>query len=277
MADGSMFPFSVREVGSIEALGHWRAALSPMTLVFLLGFILMLTAVIFMMPGGNGDEPEPEGESQDGDSPQEPSAEPPTVRHTMYPNSLGLKFPNVFMNVMFRAEGVLLWLAHRCEHRIFRGKDASLNSERYEVLNMMIRGCMNGMTAFELENLKDDLMSMADLTDDENSPRYNATQDVVQNDVNQAFQAYLVGMSFRGRIMQDREQAEAAHMSNDEAADDMEESEESSGMDEQQTRAERYSRIPLSEASDPDLWVAINYGYRRGPDGHFESESDSED
>ena len=277
MADGSMFPFSVREVGSIEALGHWRAALSPMTLVFLLGFILMLTAVIFMMPGGNGDEPEPEGESQDEDSPQEPSAEPPTVRHTMYPNSLGLKFPNVFMNVMFRAEGVLLWLAHRCEHRIFRGKDASLNSERYEVLIMMIRRCMNGMTAFELENLKDDLMSMADLTDDENSPRYNATQDVVQNDVNQAFQAYQVGMSFRGRIMQDREQAEAAHMSNDEAADDMEESEESSGMDEQQTRAERYSRIPLSEASDPDLWVAINYGYRRGPDGHFESESDSED
>ena len=77
--------------------------------------------------------------------------------------------------------------------------------------------------------------------------------------------------------MQDREQAEAARMSNDEAANDMEESEESSGMDEQQTRAERYSRIPMSEASDPGLWVAINYGYTRNADGVFESESSNDD
>ena len=80
-------------------------------------------------------------------------------------------------------------------------------------------------------HMKESLIAMTDLTDDERSPRFQFSEQQVMDDVGQAFQGYQAGMS--------------------------DESENATETEEQ--RYHRYCQSTLSEVSDPDTWMEVHH------------------
>ena len=246
LADGKMLSALVPT--TIEALSSWHGISSPMLLALVFGFLLVTIAVAFMFPAGSN-EPDPEQpeDPERGETSGEPSEEPQPSRYPMDVRSLGYKFPSVFSDVMFRCEGLLIWMCHRCEERIRRDNKPLLNTVRKDELKTMTRMCMDGKTYDQSQNLKESLLAITDLSDDETSPRFNMTEERVKTDIAQAFQAYQVGMNLFGHLLQP--QRRAGSDGNSEASE--EEIEEQ--------RHQRYLHSSMSEVSDPAEWMEIHH------------------
>ena len=138
-------------------------------------------------------------------------------------------------------------MCHRCEERIRRDNKPLLNTVRKDELKTMTRMCMDGITYDQSQNLKESLLAITDLSDDETSPRFNMTEERVKTDIAQAFQAYQVGMNLFGHLLQP--QRRAGSDGNSEASE--EEIEEQ--------RHQRYLRSSMSEVSDPAGWMEIHH------------------
>ena len=113
---------------------------------------------------------------------------------------------------MFKVEGMLVWMYHRCEGRVRRGNKRVLNGFRMETLQQMIKVCYDfaGMTASESQNTMDNVVAMTDLSDDDHSPRAHLSMDEKQVEIQQAYQAFQVGLD----LVRQMRQAEARHSEN---------------------------------------------------------------
>ena len=265
LAEGQSNSGIVNDVSSFgmdtaEALGHglW---LSPITLaLFVAMFILLGVLVVLMVPG----EGEPEPEDGERDAEREPAMEPLTSRYPMNNRSLGHVSASVFADPMFKVEGMLVWMYHRCEGRVRRGNKRVLNGFRMETLQQMIKVCYDlaGMTASESQNMMDNVVAMTDLSDDDHSPRAHLSMDEKQVEIQQAYQAFQVGLD----LVRQMRRAEARHSenadggTNNEEANNEQMDQSSSGSEGLPVRLRRYLHISLDEASDPDLWMEIHHG-----------------
>ena len=136
----------------------------------------------------------------------EPSLEPMVSRYPTTNRSLGLKFPQTLSDHMVRAEGIIVWLHHRCEKRISRGNKPTMNGLRKQTLVEMISACARGMSERKKLQMRQNLHSMHDLTDDEESPRFGMSDIEVRNECRQAVQAFdfVAWMQFAWNAMQER-------------------------------------------------------------------------
>ena len=91
---------------------------------------------MFMTPDGGEPEPEEENERQ---QEREPAAEPLTSRYPMNSRSLGHVYASVINGPMFRVEGMLVWMYHRCEAR------ARQNNNRVVPKHAGQCGCDDGL------------------------------------------------------------------------------------------------------------------------------------
>eukprot|EP00435_Cladocopium_sp_Y103_P074392 s107_g48.t1 len=153
----------------------------------------------------------------------------------------GLKFPRTFSDAMFRAEGVIVWLYDRCEKRISRGNKPMLNGFRKQTLKEMTSLCVRGMTNAEQTQMRENLHSMHDLTDDEESPRFGMSDAEVGTEVQQAVQAFDFGLDLL-RVGRD---AGTEHADENDA--EMNEQEESESGTDEQSRY-RYYMATVEEA-----------------------------
>jgi len=119
--------FRAFETTVSKALSWWHGGQSPVVLAILCGFVFTLALVAYMVPT---DETEPEPEQQSEEAGMEPSTEPQGSRYEANPRSLGLRFPGVFADATFRAEGMLVWLYFRCQARIRRENNECRKNER---------------------------------------------------------------------------------------------------------------------------------------------------
>ena len=103
--------------------------------------------------------------------------------------------PDVINGPMFRVEGMLVWMYHRCEARARRNVNRVVNGFRMDTLQQLIRACdcFEEMTESESQHMMDNVVAMTDLTDDETSPRHQMSMDERETEIFQAFQAYQVG------------------------------------------------------------------------------------
>jgi hypothetical protein len=246
MADGSMFSnFLAFEMGAFRALSWWHGIGSPIVFAVLCGFLVMLTLVAYMVPTNRSDE-EPEPEQRDEETPMEPATEPQSSRYETNPRSLGMKFPGVFADATFRAEGMLVWLYFRCQARIRRENNVLVNAERMNGLSEMIHMFMDHTTDERHNQMKESLIAMTDLTDDEGSPRFQFNEQQVMDDIGQAFQGYQFGMSMFGHLRRRPEHAAG----NDDGEEPVETEEE---------RYHRYCQSTMSEVSDPEVWMEVHH------------------
>eukprot|EP00435_Cladocopium_sp_Y103_P013694 s705_g3.t1 len=236
---------------SVKALSWWRGIQSPMMIASILGLLFTLVFVTCMIPRhAHESEPDPEQPESSGhaessahaDVTGEPSTEPPPSRYPMDDRSLGCKFPGVFTDPMFRCEGVLIWLYHRSELRIARDNKPILNTMRMNELSQMMHLCMDGVSPDDTENMKDSMLALSDLSDDETSPTHGASEDSVRTSIAQAYQAYQIGMNMFGHLRR------PAQGSDDENAESTEE------------RCNRYVQSDIYSVSDPAEWMAIHHG-----------------
>ena len=97
-------------------------------------------------------------------------------------------------------------MCHRCEARVHRGNKRVLNGFRMETLLQMIRDCYDyaGMTTSESQNMMDNVVAMTDLSEDEYSPRHGLSMDIKQNEIQQAYHAFQVGLDLM-RCMREAE------------------------------------------------------------------------
>ena len=166
MADGSYVShFLAYELECFKALSCWHRLKSQLMFAVFVGFVLTISVVAYMMRC-RGSEEEPEPEDRDTESQMEPSTEPQTSRYPSNVNSLGMKLPGIFADAAFSAEGVLIWLHHRCHARIIRDNKPPKNTERLEGLSQMIHLrilCMDNRSNEEVKvHLKESLISMND-------------------------------------------------------------------------------------------------------------------
>eukprot|EP00435_Cladocopium_sp_Y103_P017049 s2646_g4.t1 len=249
LADGTMLS-NLAQLGadSVKALSWWRGIQSPMMIASILGLLCTLVLVTYMIPC-HAHESEPDPEQPEGSEHAEsfghavvtgePSTEPQPSRYPMDERSLGCKFPAVFIDPMFRCEGVLIWLYHRSELRIARDNKPILNTMRMNELSQMMHLCMDGLSPDEAENMKDSLLALSDLSDDETSPTHGASEESVRTSFAQAYQAYQIGMNMFGHLRR------PAQGSDDENVENPEE------------RYNRYVQSDIHSVSDPAEWMAI--------------------
>ena len=233
---------------------------------------------MFMAPDGR--EPEPEG-GDEREQEREPAAEPLTSRYPMNSRSSGHVYASVINGPMFRVEGILVWMYHRCEARARRNNNRVVNGFRMETLQQMIRVCycFEGMSESESQNMLDNVVAMTDLTDDENSPRHQMAMDEKETEIFQAFQAYQVGLDLVRRIRDaENQQSENAEANGTTANAEM--NSKSSGSENLPAQLRRYLHIPLEEASDPELWMEIRHGgdenSNRSADDELSNQNESE-
>lgn len=226
------------------------------------GFLLVIAVVAHMVPSR-----EPEPEDIDEENQMEPSAEPQSSRYESNARSLGLKFPGVFADAMFRAEGMLLWLYFRCQARVQRGKDVMVNAQRMNELADLIHMFMDRPNSVQRGHMNESLIALSDLTDDEESPRFQFSEQQVQNDIGEAFQGYQVGMGLFGHLRHDFRRPTLCTADDDEVEDTAETEEQ---------RYHRYCRSTLSEVSDPDTWMEVHHEVSAPWDGELWDEQQSE-
>ena len=245
MAEGQQVSGFLEAIKPYKALSLWHVVSSPMVYMMVIGFIFMLAFVIFMIPFGTGsaetaDEPEPEG---DVDAIQlEPIAEPPTSRFAMHDGSLGAKYPSVLSDPMVRPEGILVWLHKRCELRVRRDYKVIQNRMRMQTLSEMLHVCLAGMNESQTQTMRDNLIAMNDLSDDENSPRHQVPESQFLLQVQQTYQAYVIAASRIRRAVAMQPNAFGENLE-DEGEEEM---------------FERYAHSNLSDVSQPDLWMEIH-------------------
>eukprot|EP00435_Cladocopium_sp_Y103_P021232 s4161_g5.t1 len=252
IADGKMlFDFSFLELPFVKALSCWYAV-SPMMIAATVGLLVTLMFVIFMIPRQvEESEPDPENahspehaeSSGHADVPVEPSQEPQPSRYPMSERALGLKFPSVFDDSTYRHEGVLIWLCHRCQLRINRDNKPILNMMRMNELRGMMNMCTDGLSQDQNEHLKESLLAISDLSEDEGSPTHGNSEQAVKTEILQAFQAYQVGMGLYGHLRRPAR-------SNDDSGEEPEETAEQ--------RYFRYVRANYDDVSDPAEWMEIH-------------------
>ena len=218
---------------------------SPMMPAIACGFLLVIAVVAHMVPSR-----EPEPEDIDEENQMEPSAEPQSSRYESNARSLGLKFPGVFADAMFRAEGMLLWLYFRCQARVQRGKDVLVNAQRMNELADLIHMFMDRPNSVQRGHMNESLIALSDLTDDEESPRFQFSEQQVKDDIGEAFQGYQVGMGLFGHLRHDLRRPTLRTADDDEVEDTAENEEQ---------RYHRYCRSTLSEVSDPDTWMEVRH------------------
>eukprot|EP00435_Cladocopium_sp_Y103_P021774 s2332_g5.t1 len=241
----------------IDALGQRH--------MFAFLFICMAMFVVYMHPG-----PSNSGDNRDVEDGMEPSSEPDVSRYPTSSRSLGLKYPRTFSDAMLRAEGIIAWLHDRCEKRISRGNKRVLNGFRKETLKEMISLCVRGMTNAEQTQMRENLHSMQDLTDDEESPRFGMSDAEVGNEVQQAVQAFDFGLDLL-RVGRDA----GTENTEENDAEMNEQGESESETDEQ--RRYRFFMATVDEVSQPDLWHEIQAEFHDeagdGSQGNESSES----
>ena len=245
MAEGQQVSGFLEAVTPYKALSLWHVVSSPMVYMMALGFIFMLACVIFMLPLVLAVLMQLMSRSQKAMSMQfsfEPIAEPPTSRFAMHDGSLGAKYPSVLSDPMVRPEGILVWLHKRCELRVRRDYKVIQNRMRMQTLSEMLHVCLAGMNATQTQTMRDNLTAMSDLSDDENSPRHQVPENQFLVQVQQAYQAYEIGLSRVRRGI--RIQPESPNQSfEDEGQEEM---------------YDRYAHSNLSDVSQPDLWMEIH-------------------
>ena len=133
---------------------------------------------------------------------REPAAEPVTSRYPMNRRSLGHIYASVINGPMFRVEGMLVWMYHRCEARARRNVNRVVNGFRMETLQQLIRVCycFEEISEIESQNMMDNVVTITDLTGDDSSPRHQMSMDERETEIFQAFQAYQVGLDLVRRI-----------------------------------------------------------------------------
>ena len=83
----------------------------------------------------------------------------------MSDRSLGHVYADVFADPMFKVEGMLVWMYHRCEGRVHRRNKRVLNGFRMETLQQVVQVCYDygGMTSAESQNMLDNVVAMTDI------------------------------------------------------------------------------------------------------------------
>eukprot|EP00435_Cladocopium_sp_Y103_P033238 s948_g8.t1 len=237
--------------GLDKALSLWHAQMSPMMLAGAMVCLSVFLVILYMTPGASGS-----GEAM------EPSPEPEVSRYPTNSRSLGLKYPQVFSDVMFRAEGVIIWLYDRCEKRVNRSNKPILNGFRQRTLKEMMHKCMRGLIGPEKQQMKENLLAMTDLTDDEESPRFGMRDEQVHTECLQAVQAYDVGIDLL-RLERDAGTQNAGDDENEDehTGESMRESGESEAESEG-AKWYRYIMANVEDVSEPDLWEEIQQRFR---------------
>ena len=253
MAEGQQVSGFLEAIKPYKALSLWHVVSSPMVYMMAMGFIFMLAFAVFMIPYGTGDqeiveEPDPEGGSngdqfERADTVQlEPIAEPPTSQFAMHERSLGAKYPSVLSDPMVRPEGILVWLHKRCELRVRRDYKVIQNRMRMQTLSEMLHVCLAGMNETQTQTMRDSLIAMNDLSDDENSPRHQVPESQFLLQVQQTYQAYEIAASRIRRAVAMQTNAFGENLE-DEGEEEM---------------YDRYAHSNLSDVSQPDLWMEIH-------------------
>eukprot|EP00435_Cladocopium_sp_Y103_P009035 s4349_g2.t1 len=238
--------------GLDKALSLWHVQLSPMTFAVAMICVSVLLVIFYMSPGASVS-----GSNDHTGETMEPSPEPGVSRYPTNSRSLGLKYPQVFADVMFRAEGVIVWLHDRCEKRVNRNNKPILNGFRKRTLKEMIHMCIRGMTSAETEQMKENLLAMTDLTDDEESPRFGMRDEQVHTECQQAIQAYDFGIDLL-RLEQD----EGAQNDGDGENENIGESMEESGESEVEPEGAKRYRYIMANVSEPDYWYEVHQRFR---------------
>lgn len=211
--------------------------------------LMIVPMVIFMAPGGS-EQNEPEGEHQDEENQMEPSTEPQSSRYPSSANSLGRKFPGIFADAAFNAEGMLVWLYHRVCAKIMRDNKPLKNTARMDGLSEMIHLCMDNSSEKVHGHMKK-MIAMNDLSDDDRSPRFQFHERQVVNDIADAQVAYEVAMGLFGHLRAGNQQ----HGENEEN----EENEDEDDVEMEERRYQRYLPSDLSEVSDPEARMEIHH------------------
>jgi hypothetical protein len=253
MAEGQQVSGFLEAIKPYKALSLWHVVSSPMVYMMVIGLFFMLAFAVFMIPYGTGDqeiveEPDPEGGSngdqfERADTVQlDPVAEPPTSQFAMHERSLGAKYPSVLSDPMVRPEGILVWLHKRCELRVRRDYKVIQNRMRMQTLSEMLHVCLAGMNETQTQTMRDSLIAMNDLSDDENSPRHQVSESQFLLQVQQTYQAYEIAASRIRRAVAMQPNAFGENLE-DEGEEEM---------------YDRYAHSNLSDVSQPDLWMEIH-------------------
>ena len=242
-----------------EALGHWLAWKSPITIIFCICFFLVMLAVVFM--ARNEGEPEPEEMEVPSDDDDPPAGVTLVCRYPTNERSLARRYESVFEHVFFKPEGILLWMHSRCEGRVNRGVREARNAVRRDLIASMIRECRDGLEGDRFANMSGNTMAMTDLTDDENCPNHNISQDEVLAATQRFQDAFDAAMEMYER---------RAAMSSDVQPDAEEEPENSESSESEEPeddlhendaeRLARYMRDSVDQVSDPEYWFELHYG-----------------
>ena len=137
---------------------------------------------------------------------------------------------------------VICWdLRRQCELRVQRGHKVIHNRYRMDVLTDMLRVCLAGMSEWETQTMRDHLAAMCDLSDDEQSPRFETSEENFQLYVQQAYQAYQIGRGVAEQVRRD----------NAENVDQVDNASETEG---EETNEERYYRYVNSNMKDVCGW-----------------------
>ena len=157
---------------------------------------------------------------------------------------------------------MLVWLHHRVRARILRQNSPIKNGQRLTGLTEMVHLVMDNPNPAVHLHMKDSLIAMYDLSEDEQSPRHGFSESQVLNDIGEAHVAYSVAMGLFGHLRPNRQHGEPNETGEQNEQNENEESEDMEDGEEQ--RYHRYLQSSLSEVSDPDEWMQL----------HHESEDD---
>lgn len=222
---------SIMKVGmNTEALSLWHAVSTPYVSAMLIGVMFLLGLFLLMAPGGDNAtsdesfEEEPEVE-QDGEASIEPAPMPRAGRYPINRRSLCNQYPSLFTDPEFRCEGILVWMNYRCQMRMNRGHNAAFYTLKKDTFDEMLMLCADGLEGDDLANMRESILSLTDLSDDEESPRHNVGDQQLHHEIAQCNADY------------------------DEAYENRQ----------ARARTERYRREALDEVSDPEFWMIVNH------------------
>ena len=158
---------------------------------------------------------------------------------------------------------------HRCEARVQRNNKRVLNGFRMETLQQMVRTCYSGLSEPDRFHMVESIVAMAELSEDESSPRHHMCEEDARTEIFQAYEAYQVGLDLVRRMREAEERAE--QQPEDPQSTMVDDS--SSGSENLPEQMRRYLHCSLEEASDPELWMEIHRG---GSDLEIKVETDGE-
>ena len=100
-----------------------------------------------------------------------------------------------------------MWLHHRCRAKMMRDRKPLKNTERLEDLSRMIHLCMDNRNNEEVKgHMKENLILMNDLSDDERSAHFQFNERQVVNDIGDVQIAYEVAMGLFGHLRSGNQQ-----------------------------------------------------------------------